>query len=189
MSRSTDVRGRYGRRMAWLLAALVAGLALASMAAFAGAKTSKPKQTTVKTAHNSQVGATILVDKNGLTLYELKPETTHHLLCTSQACFGFWPPYTVSKTAKLSKASGVSGKLGKLHRGGFYQVTLDGHPLYHFSLDNKKKGHATGNGIQTFGGTWHVVKFSTHKSQSTTTTTSTATTTSTSSTYSSPYPY
>jgi predicted lipoprotein with Yx(FWY)xxD motif len=193
MSRSTKVGGKYGRRVAVVLAALVAGFALAAMAALAGAKTSKPKPATVKTAHNSQIGATILVDTNGLTLYELKPETTHHLLCTSQACFGFWPPYKVSKNAKLTKASGVSGKLGKLHRNGFYQVTLDGRPLYHFSLDHKKKGQATGQGIQTFGGTWHVVKTSTHKSGTTTTTTtgtvSTTTSTTTTSTYSYPYPY
>ena len=193
MSRFTKVGGRYGKPTVWLLAALVAGFAVAALASLAGAKTSKPKPKPVlKTARNTAIGATIVVDKNGMTLYELKPETTHHLLCTSQACFGFWPPYKVSKTGQLAKASGISGKLGRLHRDGFYQLTLDGRPLYRFSLDHNKKGQATGQGIQTFGGTWHVVKVSTHSSHSTTTTTSTTsmtTSTSTTSTYSYPYPY
>jgi predicted lipoprotein with Yx(FWY)xxD motif len=180
--------------MAWVLAALVAGFALAALAAMAGAKTTKPKPATLQTAHNSAVGATIVVDKKGMTLYELSGDTTHHLLCTSNAgCFAFWPPYKVSKTEKLTKASGISGKLGKLHRDGFYQVTLNGRPLYHFFLDHKK-GQAGGQGIKSFGGTWGTVKVSTHKSQSNTTTSSSATTTTststtTTSTYTYPYPY
>jgi predicted lipoprotein with Yx(FWY)xxD motif len=194
MSRSTHVGGRYGRRTAWVLTALVAGFALAALAAMAGAKTTKPKPATLQTAHNSVVGATIIVDNKGMTLYELKGETTHpnHLLCTSNTCFGFWPPYKVSKTAKLTKAAGIKGKLALLHRDGFYQVTLDGHPLYHFAAD-KKKGQAFGQGIKSFGGTWGTVKVSTHKSQGTTTSSSASTTTSTAttttSTYTYPYPY
>jgi predicted lipoprotein with Yx(FWY)xxD motif len=182
--------------MAWVLAALVAGFALAALAAIAGAKTSKAKPATLQTAHNSVVGATIIVDKKGMTLYELKGETTHpsHLLCTSTSgCFTFWPPYKVPKTEKLTKGPGIKGRLALLHRDGFYQVTLDGHPLYHFTAD-KKKGQAFGQGIKSFGGTWGTIKVSTHKSQSTTTTSSSATTmtstdSTTTSTYTYPYPY
>jgi predicted lipoprotein with Yx(FWY)xxD motif len=192
MTRSEHVGGRYGRRMAWLLAALVAGFAVAALAALAGAQTPKPPPATVKTAHNSQLSATIVVDSHGMSLYELKPETSHHLLCTSSQCFGFWPPLKTTKKAQLVKGHGVPGKLGRIHRSGFYQVTLDGHPLYHFSADSKK-GQANGQGIQSFGGTWHTVKVTTHTSHSststTTPTTSTSTSTSTSSTYSYPSPY
>src|SRR5205085_6651419 len=117
------------------------------------------------------VNATIVVDSRGMTLYELRPETSHHLLCTSSQCFHFWPPVKVSKNAKLTKATGIKGKLGKLHRGSFYQVTLDGRPLYRFSID-KKKGDAAGQGIVSFGGTWHVVKASAASNGTNTTTSS-----------------
>jgi predicted lipoprotein with Yx(FWY)xxD motif len=64
----------------------------------------------------------------------------------------------VSAHAKLTKARGVKGTVSKLHRAGFYQVMLNGHPLYRFLSDGGKKGSATGEGIAAFGGTWHVVR-------------------------------
>jgi predicted lipoprotein with Yx(FWY)xxD motif len=168
-----------------LLIAAIAGLAVAAVAGLAVAKTSSH---TLQTAHNSTVNQTIVVDSRGFTLYELRPETSHHLLCTSSQCLQFWPPLKVSKNAKLTKATGIKGKLGKLHRAGFYQVTLDGRPLYHFSID-KKKGAAAGQGIVSFGGTWHVVKASAaSKGGSTTTGSSTSTSTTSTTTSSCLYP-
>jgi predicted lipoprotein with Yx(FWY)xxD motif len=72
-------------------------------------------------------------------------------------CFKFWPPYKVSANAKLTKAKGVKGTVSKLRRGSFYQVMLNGHPLYRFLPDGDKKGSALGEGVTAFGGTWHVV--------------------------------
>jgi predicted lipoprotein with Yx(FWY)xxD motif len=155
MSRAQERGGRFSGRSVWALAALLAAVAVAALAAMAGAKTKAPP--TLSTAHNARLGATIVVDSRGRTLYTLSPETTHHLLCTSSLCFHFWPPVKVSKTAKLTKASRVHGSLGKLRRHGFLQLTLNGHPLYRFSAD-MAKGQANGEGIRTFGGTWHVVK-------------------------------
>src|SRR6201999_2583514 len=101
------------------LAAAAAGFAAAGFTGLALA--SGP--TTLKTSHNAQVGKTIAVDSKGRTVYVLKPETTHHLLCTSKQCLQFWPPVTVkSAHAKLSKATGIKGKLGVIHRNGFFQV-------------------------------------------------------------------
>jgi predicted lipoprotein with Yx(FWY)xxD motif len=157
--------------------ALLAGVALAALAGLALAKTHR---TTVKTAHNAALHETVVVDTRGHTLYHLSPETTHHLLCNSQTCFSFWPPYKVSKSAKLTKGKGVKAKLGRIHRHGFYQLTVGGVPVYHFSGDSSA-GQANGNGIKSFGGTWHAVKAS-GSSKSTTTTT-----TSTTSSYSYPY--
>ena len=174
MSRSLKLR------FAVALAALAAG---ATVAALAFAKSSGG---TVKSAQNASLGESILVDNKGHSLYELNPETTHHLLCNAATCFGFWPPYKVSAKAKLTAGAGVKGKLSKLHRNGFYQVTLAGHPLYRFGGD-KGTGQVTGNGIKSFGGTWHVVK--TGAGNSHTTTATTTTTTSTSSTYSYPSGY
>ncbi len=120
-----------------------------------------------------------------MTLYELKPETSKHLLCTTSQCFSFWPPAKVGKTTKLAKGTGVKGSLGRLHRNGFYQLTLDGHPLYHFFAD-KHAGSAGGNGIVSFGGTWHVV---TESTSSKTDDDDHDQTTTTSTTSSSPYSY
>ncbi len=130
-----------------LLAGTLTGLAFAKAT----------QSTTLKAARNAALHKTIVVDSRGRTVYELKPETAHHLLCTSAMCLQFWPPVTVrSAKAKLSKATGIKGKLGTLHRGHFFQVTLGGLPLYRFAND-KAKGQANGNGISAFGGTWHVV--------------------------------
>jgi predicted lipoprotein with Yx(FWY)xxD motif len=155
---------------------LVAVLAGVGVAAFAGLAFAKSSNTTIKTVHNAKLGETILVDSHGRTVYELKPETTHHLLCTTKPCFMFWPPLTATKNAKLTKATGIKGTLGLLHRNGSYQVTLGGRPLYHF-LEDKGKGQANGNGIPSFGGTWHVVTNGAGKPATTTTSTTTTSTT------------
>jgi predicted lipoprotein with Yx(FWY)xxD motif len=127
-------------------AALLAGLALAKTTA------------TLHKSANSTIGKTIVVSSRGLTVYELSGETTHHLLCTkASGCFGFWPPLTVHSAKTKLSAPGIHGKLGVIHRNGLFQVTLSGHPLYLYAGDGGKKGNATGQGIMTFGGTWHVV--------------------------------
>ena len=96
------------------------------------------------------------------TLYTLSGESVGrvtHLKCVNNSCFKVWPPLKTTASAKLTKASGVNGTLGKLQRvkGKFYQVTLDGHPLYTFAPDQGKKGSAKGEGVKAFGGTWNVV--------------------------------
>ena len=96
----------------------------------------------------------VAVNAKGVTIYELGPETSRHLVCKSRACFAAWPPVTVHGKPT---ASGVKGKLGTLKRDGFTQVTLNGDPLYTFEGDGNKAGVANGNGIVAFGGTWHVV--------------------------------
>jgi predicted lipoprotein with Yx(FWY)xxD motif len=166
--------GARGRRTTIMSVAAVAGFVAALLAAVALASTAH----TVKTAHNAQLGKTILVDSHGATLYELKTETAHHLLCANQSCLGLWPPLKTTKTAKLTKPSGVKGKLGRIHRKGFWQVTLGGVPLYHFAADHGKKGSVFGNGIHfSPTATWHVVsEHGTSKSPNTTTSTSTSTT-------------
>ena len=169
MSRFTRIR------IAIVLTALVAGASVGALASIAFAKSAN----TLQTAHNSKLGETLVVSSGGLTLYALRPETAHHLLCKTSTCFGIWSPLKVSKNAKLTAAHGIKGTLGKLHRDGFYQVTLGGDPLYTFNGDGGKHGQATGNGIKSFGGTRHVIATSSAKSTNTTTTTTSTTTTST----------
>jgi predicted lipoprotein with Yx(FWY)xxD motif len=128
-----------------VLAVAVAGAALAGA------------PPTVKTASNAKLKETVLVNPAGHTLYALSPETTHHLLCREAYCLEIWPPLLLPHGAKLRAAHGVQGKLGLLRRpGGKMQVTLRGKPLYRFEED-RKPGDARGDGLETFGGTWHAV--------------------------------
>jgi predicted lipoprotein with Yx(FWY)xxD motif len=131
---------------ALVLSAILAGVALAGGSA------------TVNSASNSTLGQTVLVNGQGLTLYALTPESTHHLLCKSSECFKRWPPLTVrSGKTKLTAGAGVHGSLGILRRSnGKFQVTLRGKPLYRYAEDHAK-GEANGQGIESFGGTWHAV--------------------------------
>jgi predicted lipoprotein with Yx(FWY)xxD motif len=170
------------RRAARSIALVIIGIAGFAVVAVAGLAVAKTTRTTLQTARNSGLHQTIVVDSQGRTLYELSPETSRHLLCKSAPCLQFWPPLKVSKSARLTKSSAINGKLGKLHRNGFFQVTLDGRPLYRYAGDSRK-GQAHGNGIKTFGGTRHVVKVKAAGGGKTTTNN---TTTSSSSSYSYP---
>ncbi len=146
-TRSGAHRGRRGATalLLLLLAASTAAVALAG---------STP---TVSATNNSRLHTSILVGAQERTLYVLNPETTHHLLCTSHSCLSAWPPFTVSAHTKLTEGGGAHGTLGLLRRsGGTTQVTLSGQPLYYFSGDSKR-GEANGEGLASFGGTWHTV--------------------------------
>jgi predicted lipoprotein with Yx(FWY)xxD motif len=151
-------RARLQRRSARLTATLAAGAAGLSLAGLVG-MASAQSPATVATATNATLGETIAVDSHGRTVYELSGETAHHLLCMQgNGCFHIWKPVTVaSAKTKLRAAHGTSAKVGLLHRNGIFQVTLGGRPLYRFVGDGSTPGAASGQGIQSFGGTWHVV--------------------------------
>jgi predicted lipoprotein with Yx(FWY)xxD motif len=142
---------RLGRRTLVGPLALLASLALAAAALASSSLT-------VKGAGNSKLGETVLVNPAGRTLYALEGESTHHLLCKSGACTAIWPPLTVrSRTTRLRAGAGVHGALGLIRRpNGALQVTLRGKPLYRYSGDSAA-GQANGEGIRSFGGTWHAV--------------------------------
>jgi predicted lipoprotein with Yx(FWY)xxD motif len=102
----------------------------------------------VKTASNSALGATVLVDAKGLTLYQLSAERSGKWICTSAACLGAWHPLTASSGVP----AGSVGSLGTVKRpDGAMQVTFKGLPLYTFAQD--KPGDANGQGIKDVG-TW-----------------------------------
>ena len=128
------------------VAALFASLALATVTP------------TLSASHNSMLNKTIVVDARGRTLYALSPETVHHLLCKSHACLEIWRPVTVrSRAVALHAARGVEGHVALVKRSdGKLQLTLRGLPLYRFSGDSAN-GQASGDGIRSFGGRWHVV--------------------------------
>jgi predicted lipoprotein with Yx(FWY)xxD motif len=157
----------------------MAGFAIAAFGAIAVAKTF-----TLKVAKNAKVvnfnthavsHETIVTTSRSAALYTLSGETPHHLKCTSSQCLSFWPPLKAKSAKSLSKATGIKGKLGVIHRKGFTRVTLAGHPLYRFAPD-KSNRVATGQDVMNFGGTWHVVTASSHKTSSSSTTTGSTTT-------------
>jgi predicted lipoprotein with Yx(FWY)xxD motif len=163
-----------------VVVAALAGLASAAMVGLAVAKT-LTLQVASGAAVTNQSGSTktenIVINTKGRAVYTLSGDTTKHQKCTkADGCFAFWPPVTVSSAKNLSKAAGVKGKLGTFKRSGIIQVTLGGHPLYTFSND-KKKDNATGEGVNAFGGIWHIVKDPSAGSSSGSTPTTTMTTT------------
>jgi predicted lipoprotein with Yx(FWY)xxD motif len=136
--------------------------AMLATAAFAAAiALAAPGTVRISSASNAKLGEQVVVNAQGLTLYALNPETTSRLLCKSSECLAFWPPLTLpSRKTKLKAGPGVQGRLGVFRRSdGLLQVTLRGLPLYRFAKD-RAKGDANGQGISSFGGTWHAVSSS-----------------------------
>lgn len=110
----------------------------------------------VKTASNSTVGATVLTDARGITLYALSGEHAGKFICTSAACVGVWHPLSA---AAGSTPAGSVGSLGTVKRpDGTEQVTYKGMPLYTFASD-QQPGEAKGEGLKDVG-TWNAVKAS-----------------------------
>jgi predicted lipoprotein with Yx(FWY)xxD motif len=152
-SKESSVRRSALRRRGALVATGVTALALAGVAVAADPTVMKGS------ARVSGKTKTVVVSSNGQTLYDLSGERVGNLKCVSKDCFAIWPPLKVGANDRLTKGAGVSGTLSKLRRvkGGFSQVMLDGHPLYRYAGDSNTKGNAKGEGIRSFGGTWHVV--------------------------------
>jgi predicted lipoprotein with Yx(FWY)xxD motif len=106
----------------------------------------------VKTTQDPALGATILVDSNGMALYHLSAEQNGKFICTSSACLGIWHPLTASSGSTPSGAE----SLGTVKRpDGTEQVTYKGMPLYTFAQDTTE-GEAKGQGIKDVG-TWSAV--------------------------------
>ena len=106
----------------------------------------------VKTAANATLGATVLTDSAGLTLYRLSGERAGSFICTSAACLQAWHPVKAPKSGAIG--AGVSS-LGAVKRpDGSMQVTYQGMPLYTFAQD--RPGQANGEGFKDVG-TWNAV--------------------------------
>src|SRR5947209_11742304 len=144
------------RKIALALVGLV-GLGLAAITGLLpgkGSPTLAVQQNVRNLLHQNKVET--VVSSHHLAVYYLSGERKGHALCTkANGCFGIWKPVTVKSKSKLSKASGIKGKLGVWNRNGFHQVTLGGRPLYTYFSDSK--GVAGGDTITSFGGTWHLI--------------------------------
>ena len=156
----------HGRsRRAWM-SALVVGL-VALVAAGCGGMSSGASSSgaggagLVREQQNAGLGKSVLVDRQGMTLYALSAETHGRFVCTtadlpgtSTPCMQIWRPLTVEPGQALG--SGIGG-LATVHRPGTsaLQVTYRGMPLYTFAEDHSA-GQASGNGLRDLG-IWHAV--------------------------------
>lgn len=105
---------------------------------------------------NVQKLGMVLVDSNGMTLYDF-----HKDKGTTSSCYGpcaeGWPPLLTDGEATVGNGATVS-KLGTTERkDGTTQVTYAGHPLYTF-VGDKKAGEANGNDVSAFGAQWYALK-------------------------------
>jgi predicted lipoprotein with Yx(FWY)xxD motif len=164
---------------------IIPALAASGMLAACGSSYNKPAATaasgqpakasggqsgaTVKTARSAALGATVLANSQGMTLYHLSAEQNGRFICTSSSCVGIWHPLTVTNG---STPSGT-GSLGTVRRpDGSEQVTYKGMPLYTFAQD-AGEGQAKGQGIKDVG-TWSAVTVSSSSASTPATTTSTS---------------
>src|SRR5438132_9571659 len=109
----------------------------------------------VKTKTDTKLG-TILADSQGMTLYTLT--SNGKAVACDATCASVWPPLELPSGVTVpSGGSGVTNLGTVAGPNGIPIVTFQQLPLYRFTKD-KDSGDAHGEGLQSFGGTWHVVK-------------------------------
>jgi predicted lipoprotein with Yx(FWY)xxD motif len=122
---------------------------------------------TVKTASNTSLRETVLVNPSGMTLYSLSGERGGKFICTTSACESVWHPLLATGGTPTGTES-----LGTVKRpSGQEQVTYKGMPLYTFAQDTRP-GDAKGQGVKDVG-TWSAVMTSASSSPPATSSTST----------------
>ncbi len=149
-----------------LLAPVLAPLLAAGLAACAGTTSSAPagggsaspaaagtSGPPLAVAHTSL--GSVLVDRQGRTVYLLTADSSGHSTCTAQ-CLAYWPAVAVPGRLP-DHVPGVTAAVGStaLPAGG-RTLTAGGWPLYTFVKDTKP-GDVTGEGVASFGGTWYAV--------------------------------
>ena len=151
------------RERALLLALGTSGVL--AMAACGDASSAAPSSNAAQPAASTGIAASIalhstslggvLVDANGLTLYEFDADKTAASTCYGN-CAAVWPPVLTSG-APVASAGVMAALLGTSARhDGSVQVTYGGHPLYRFVSDTKP-GDTTGEGSTSFGAGWDVL--------------------------------
>ena len=105
---------------------------------------------------NVQKLGMVLVDSNGMTLYDFHKDKGTASSCYG-ACAEAWPPMLTEGEPTVGNGA-MGSKLGTTERkDGTTQVTYAGHPLYTF-VEDKKPGEANGNDISAFGGEWYALQ-------------------------------
>ena len=107
----------------------------------------------VFTTDNPTLGE-IVVDGQDRTVYTLTDTAGKALPCEG-SCLAAWPPVLIDSGS--ASGDGVPDVATITIPEG-EQVTVGGLPIYTFAGD--AVGDATGEGLASFGGVWHVVKVS-----------------------------
>jgi predicted lipoprotein with Yx(FWY)xxD motif len=160
VARSSRTRARRPRVYALVALGAAGAIALAACGGSGSSNSSKKTTTTkkgsgaaaaaavVKTANAGMLG-TIVVTNDGKTVYTLT-NAGQQVPCTG-ACLQVWMPVMATGGGNVT-GTGVKN-VAKTASG---QVTISGAPVYTFVPD-ANPGDTKGEGIMSFGGTWHVV--------------------------------
>jgi predicted lipoprotein with Yx(FWY)xxD motif len=128
------------------LVASVAAAVLVGMLSGGSSAANAARSVVVKTARNSALKETILVNRRGITLYHLSVEKRGKFICTG-SCLSLWHPLVVARGTTPAGAR----NLGTVKRpDGRLQVTYKGGPLYTF-VEDRKPGDVRGNGFKDVG--------------------------------------
>jgi predicted lipoprotein with Yx(FWY)xxD motif len=119
-----------------------------------GVALAAPSASTVTIKVSSALGAKVIVNSSGFTLYHYTHESPGSIACTG-ACAKLWLPLLLSGGAKPAAGPGlVTAKVGTIRRpDGHFQVTYNRLALYRYAAD-KKPGQTNGQGV---GGSWFAV--------------------------------
>jgi len=101
----------------------------------------------------------VVVDARGYTVYVLSSGATKNVPCTaSSGCIAVWPPLTLpGGTPAATAGAGVQHNLlGRVVISGTSYPTYNGWRLFEFSGDTGP-GQSGGQGLMSFGGTWHTL--------------------------------
>ena len=115
-----------------------------------GSSSTATKTATVTVNGQSEM---VLTNAAGKTLYYLTSDTPTSTACTG-LCTTIWSPLLA--TGALTSATPLPHQLSVLTDPNGQQVEYNSHLLYTFAGDTAA-GQAQGEGIQSFGGTWHVI--------------------------------
>ena len=113
-----------------------------------------PSQETV-TARVSTYGR-ILFDGRGFALYAFTRDRAGRSAC-SGACAAAWPPYVVKARPRAGNGVAPSMLGTTRRRGGGFQVTYAGKPLYYY-VGDRKPLQVLCQDVVEFGGRWLVVR-------------------------------
>ena len=138
---------RVGKLRASLLVAIAIAAGLTVTLLLVTRSSNASGSALVKTAHNATLGRSILVTRNGLTLYSLSAERHGRFICTTGACLSIWKPLVVARGVT---PTGVKGLSVVKRPDARRQVAFRGAPLYRFAEDTKP-GQVKGNGFKDVG--------------------------------------
>jgi predicted lipoprotein with Yx(FWY)xxD motif len=99
---------------------------------------------------------TILVDSQGLTLYDFHKDKGGESACYD-ACAAAWPPLLTDGDPQAQGKADRSMLGTTKRKDGSTQVTYNGWPLYTYAGD-QAPGEANGNDIDQFGAEWYALQ-------------------------------